>query len=403
MKNLKKKHVVHIGYYHGKEDIRIFCKECNTLASAGYRVSYITSDMYGDEGSFEVDGIRVSFYSYQNPAQSVKLTIGLEFFRNVFMRIKLKQEWVNKIVDQILDLQPDIVHIHEYETLFIANGLMRKCKNIKIIYDIHEDNPKVVGEWYRKNKRKIEGEIKALIKESIVKMREKRIIKKSVLVFTATDYLNSLASKYNEHVVTIKNYPKAEDIYCDNSDLDKRENNYCYAGRITENRGITVLIKNSDDIKGKFLLAGNMKEDYYRKLITEYSGYWNRNVMYQGHLSREQINLFYSLSVVGLCTLQYDPNFINALPIKLFEYMAAGIPVVCSNFPLWKKIVEEEKCGIAVDPYNENEIVNAVNFLLSDRKRAKQMGDNGKKAIKDKYSWAHEGDILVDAYKKYIG
>ena len=141
---------------------------------------------------------------------------------------------------------------------------------------------------------------------------------------------------------------------------------------------------------------------YKSELQKKYMSEYDRNVDYRGYLSREEINQFYSSGVVGLCTLQYQPNYINALPIKLFEYMAAGIPVVISNFPLWKQIVEDAECGILVDPYNEEEIVNAVNMLLSDRELAKRLGDNGKRAIKEKYSWEHEGNILLQGYRSIL-
>lgn len=103
-----------------------------------------------------------------------------------------------------------------------------------------------------------------------------------------------------------------------------------------------------------------------------------------------------------MCTLQYQPNYINALPIKLFEYMAAGIPVVVSAFPLWKQIIEDAECGLLVDPYDEKAIVEAVNRLLSDRELAKKLGDNGKRAIREKYGWEHEEKILLEAYRSIL-
>ena len=388
------KNIVHLGFYHNKEDIRIFCKECNTLVKAGYKVSYVTSDIYGDTKNYEANGVKVYFYSHQNPARNMDIKK-----KQVFRKKILKREWIECIVNQIMDLKPYVLHVHEYEVLFIVKALMKENPGIKIIYDLHEDNPKHKGEWYRRNGK---GEIKARVIENIVRINENQIIKKSLMVFTATDYLTKIASKYNKNVFTIKNYPKKDDIYCSNGDLKERDNNYCYSGRITEDRGISLLIKISSDIKGKFLVAGNIEEHYCDKLKKEFSDEWEHNVVYRGFLTRWQVNELYASSVVGLCILQYHPNYINALPIKLFEYMAAGIPVVCSGFPIWKQIVEEAECGITVDPYDEKMIVNAINHLLSDRELAKRMGDNGKKAVKTKYSWENEEKILLDAYSKFI-
>ena len=80
--------------------------------------------------------------------------------------------------------------------------------------------------------------------------------------------------------------------------------------------------------------------------------------------------------------------------------MAAGIPVVCSDFPLWKKIVTEENCGIAVHPENAEEILDAVNRLLDNRELAQEMAVNGKNAIAKKYNWALEEEKLLNFYHK---
>ena len=100
--------------------------------------------------------------------------------------------------------------------------------------------------------------------------------------------------------------------------------------------------------------------------------------------------------------LQNHPNYIHALPIKLFEYMAAGIPVVISDFPLWKQIVEDAHCGITVNPYQEEEVVKAVNCLLLDRELAKKLGDQGKRAVREKYHWEKEAENLIEAYRSML-
>ena len=58
----------------------------------------------------------------------------------------------------------------------------------------------------------------------------------------------------------------------------------------------------------------------------------------------------------------------------MFEYMSAGIPVICSNFPLWRDIIEKHQCGICVDPQNSSEIALAIDFLAQNPKEAKVMG-----------------------------
>ena len=385
--------IIHVGMYHHKDDIRILYKECNTLAKAGYDVSYVTSDYYGDTESCVIDGIKIKYYS-ADLAKEVSLGIG----KNIFKCLKLRKKWALEIVECILEENPDVVHIHEYELIFIITTLLKRKPTIKLVYDIHEDNPKHIADLYKKKM----GSMLSKVVELIVKISENSVVRKSELVFVATNYICDLVRKHNKNVYVVKNYPKSNDICCYNDNLSERENVYCYSGRISEDRGISILVKNSNMINGKFLLAGIFDNMYDNELQNKYVDEYNRNVDYRGYLSRKEINQLYSSSVVGLCTLHYHPNYINALPIKLFEYMAAGIPAVVSDFPLWKEIVNDAKCGILVDPYNEEEIVNAVNLLLSDRELAKRLGDNGKRAIKDKYSWEHEGKILLEGYRSIL-
>lgn len=84
----------------------------------------------------------------------------------------------------------------------------------------------------------------------------------------------------------------------------------------------------------------------------------------------------------------------------MFEYMAAGIPVIASDFPLWRSIIDKYKCGICVDPQNAEKISETINFLLSNDAIASEMGGNGQKAANEFYSWTTEANKLVEFYTK---
>ena len=79
--------------------------------------------------------------------------------------------------------------------------------------------------------------------------------------------------------------------------------------------------------------------------------------------------------------------------------MAAGIPVIASNFPLWREIVKESNCGLLVDPLNPNEIADAICWLLEHPQDAEKMGRNGMEAVERKYNWANEEAKLLDFYR----
>ena len=105
---------------------------------------------------------------------------------------------------------------------------------------------------------------------------------------------------------------------------------------------------------------------------------------------------------VGLALLHPDPNYVNSLPTKMFEYMLMGRPVVVSNFPMWQEIVEEAVCGLAVDPLDLDAVESAVRQLLDDAELRQRLGQNGRRAVLDKYSWEREGEKLVDFYRELL-
>jgi glycosyltransferase involved in cell wall biosynthesis len=105
--------------------------------------------------------------------------------------------------------------------------------------------------------------------------------------------------------------------------------------------------------------------------------------------------------MVGMVLFQpIHYNNIIGLPNKLFEYMACGKPVIASDFPEIRTIVEETDCGILVDPSNINDIEKAIIWMLKNPEEAQEMGLRGRKAIEYKYNWAEMEKLLFNMYKE---
>jgi glycosyltransferase involved in cell wall biosynthesis len=107
-------------------------------------------------------------------------------------------------------------------------------------------------------------------------------------------------------------------------------------------------------------------------------------------------------ATIGIFCAHPEPLNVNGMPNKLFEYMAAGLPVIVSNFPLWKEIVEGNNCGLTVDPMAPREIARAIGYLIGHPDEAMKMGENGRKAVLEKYNWESEGKKLLEVYAKVI-
>lgn len=105
--------------------------------------------------------------------------------------------------------------------------------------------------------------------------------------------------------------------------------------------------------------------------------------------------------MAGLVTLHPTQSYVDALPVKMFEYMAAGLPVIASNFPLWIDIIEGSGCGLCVDPLKPTEIAAAIDYLADNPEVVQTMSQNGQNAIKNKFNWAIEEFKLLEFYKTF--
>ncbi len=121
-------------------------------------------------------------------------------------------------------------------------------------------------------------------------------------------------------------------------------------------------------------------------------------IKYIGKIDRAAVNRLYGSARAGIVLYQPAANHLESQPIKMFEFMAAGLPVVASDFPLWKEIIEGNDCGIAVDPENPEAVRLACMELINNPEKAQRLGRNGKKAVDAKYNWTNEEKKLIELY-----
>jgi glycosyltransferase involved in cell wall biosynthesis len=216
-------------------------------------------------------------------------------------------------------------------------------------------------------------------------------------IITATSTIKDKFAKINTKSFDINNYPILNELKT-NKNWDKK-NEICYIGGISEARGIKQNIDALAILGHTHLnLAGNYIPESLKQDITKLNGWKYVNEF--GFVDRKQVKKILSDSFIGLVTLLPTPNHLESLPIKMFEYMSASIPVIASNFPLWEKIVNENQCGICVDPEKPDEIAKAIKYLFENPEKAKEMGENGRLAVENKFNWQNEEKKLFTIYSE---
>lgn len=146
----------------------------------------------------------------------------------------------------------------------------------------------------------------------------------------------------------------------------------------------------------KILMIGTIEAWYQKKLEEIYP-----NAEFCGYLNKEEIQAIHGGAFAGMCVLANTPNIYYSLPIKMFEYMRDGLPVIATDFPIWKSIIEESSCGMCVP--NETEAIGkAIDYFYTHQDMGRQMGENGRVAAMKKYNWKREGEKLCAFYRSLV-
>ncbi|EIT86924.1 group 1 glycosyl transferase [Fictibacillus macauensis ZFHKF-1] len=370
--------ICHLTSVHPATDIRIFLKECQSLHQHGHDVYLIAPHTE----SVVMNGIQIKQVGPFRGARLVKMIRA-----------------VKAVYTKALEVDADVYHFHDPELIIV--GLLLKRRGKHVIYDVHEDVPQQIlsKQWLPKSLRKSVS----WIAERIEGYGARRLD----AIVTATPFLAQRFKAFSSRVVTLHNYPMLHELATITS-LQEEEPlpAFVYIGGLSELRGVRAMLAamtalNSEKAKAHLMWAGtfsppSLEEEVAPQLATA-------GIDYYGYLSREEVKHALSRAVAGLVLLQPEPRYTVSYPIKLFEYMAAGIPTIASDFPLWRTFVEEPSCGICVNPLDEEAIAKALLWIIEHPQQARQMGENGKRAVLAHYNWEKESEKLISLYETIKG
>lgn len=364
---------VHMSSVHFYSDVRILRKECRSLAEAGYDVVLIAPC----EKDLTVDGISV---------QAVP---------EVAARLRRMTQVVWMVYRKAMCNHADIYHFHDPELMPIA--LLLKWRGKRVIYDVHEDLPRqlVTKDWLPNWSRGLLG--------YIIERLETWAAGKLDGIVTATP---TIARRFPANkTYIIYNYPRIEEFNInDASSYADRPASVTYVGGISWLRGIKEMMLAVSllpaEANVRLKVAGWYDVPGFESELPSIPGYDRTDIL--GCLSREGVADLLSQVRVGLVVIHPTENYIDSLPVKLFEYMAAGIPVIASDFPLWREIVDSATCGLLVDPLDPRAIADAIQWLLDHPDEAAEMGRRGREAVLTRFNWKSEEQKLLSIYRELL-
>lgn len=365
--------VAHLSSGHHADDARVFWKECLSLARAGYDVSLTVPEEYPS----------------RLPGLPAEVQVGVVRNRPGRFGRLVVTPWALLAAGRRRDA--DIYHIHEPELLPI--GLLLRLSGRKVVYDVHEDVPRdiLVKSWIPAGLR---GAVAAAA--GTLEWIAGRALSG---VIAATP---AIARRFpSDRTALVQNFARISEF----GSCAERPRDDCpalaYVGQITEDRCAPEMVQALARLERfphvRLIMAGPIAPAGLHDTLAALPGWCQ--VDYRGLQGRSGIQRILAQARIGLVLFQSSQNYIEALPVKLFEYMAAGMPIVAADFPKLREIVEGNRCGFCVPSRDVAAVAQAIDWLLAHPADADEMGRRGREAAMNLFSWESEERVLLRFYR----
>lgn len=382
---------------HGLYDDRIYWKEALSLTNKGYSVTIVINSGSSEQGT-TAEGIHF--------IKIKKREFSGNRFLNYLLNLVHPTGLYPSMLREVAKLQPVVCHLHDLNLNRIGGKLKKLPGKPKIIYDVHEPHPENILDYFR-----TKG-VASLLKKwyaGYIRWWEQKCSKRYDLVITTEDNLYRRFAGYlgSERVQIIYNYTDLNGTKPQTSEPEKVYD-AIYCGGITEFRGafkileaVRIAARDLPGIKVLFLGTYFPAELKARMEAFVTENNLDQNIVLKNSVPYKEVPEFYSKSRIGLGIFLPILSHRIILQIKIFEYMAFGLPVIGSNFGHISKYIRENRIGIEVDPGNPEEIARALIELLTNKDLYAQLSRNSQEASVN-CRWGSMEQKLADIYQSLL-
>jgi glycosyltransferase involved in cell wall biosynthesis len=365
--------IVHLTSVHRALDVRVFEKQCKSLAADGYQVVLVAVHARDEV----IEGVQIKALPTPRGRLSRMTVTAWQTFR------------------EALRQRADLYQVHDPELLPWAT-LLRLFGKV-VVYDMHENVPPDILQ-----KTWLPGWLKPPL-AWCVRAVERVLLTWTPVVFAETSYSHDY--RWVKRSVVVLNLPRLESLP-EPSDERQTPPRVTYIGGVSQDRGSVVTLEALGRLQQRGIDVGwecvgpgwpTAHLDDLRRRVGQMG---LRHVHFHGYLPATQGWDVVRSCSIGLAVLLPLPNLIESYPTKLFEYMALQMPVVTSAFPLYQAVVERHRCGLCVDPTSPDELAEAIERLIKDPDEAAQMGRRGREAVLREYNWESEYQKLRTFYEQ---
>jgi glycosyltransferase involved in cell wall biosynthesis len=365
--------VCHVTSGHSPFDGRIFHKECQSLARAGYEVTIVAPANFDEK---EVNGIRI---------------LGVPPAANRWQRFRV----VRSIIKRVKALRPAIVHFHEPEFLLFVF----QFRPARVIYDCHEHFAHALS-----HKFYLPRAIRYPLAWAF-KVLEPALARRVDAVVLVEDSQADAFRHHNRHTVFLYNFPPPNVHQPPIRASDGHT--LIYTGAHAESKGCRIMIETMRHVvlhmsEARLLLVGPFHDSAYemeiRHLISTYG--LERNIKLVGAVPLTDVPGWLAQADIGLVPTmpQYQPS----VPTKMFEYMMARLPILASDLPINRRFIQEAACGFVVNPEQPKAYAEKIVHLFRHPHEARALGERGYRAVHEKFNWNREEKKLLSLYETIL-